>query len=194
MKQSSSDISRRTFLGSGAAAASLAAMPSAIHAQSTAATSPQKQRAKELHCDVLVIGGSFGGIAAALSAARMGKRVIVTEETAWIGGQATTQGVPLDEHPWIEEYGRTRTYAAFREGVRDYYRRNYPLTPEARADKYLNPGAGWVSALGFEPRVGIAVLDAMLAPHLSAGRIVILPRHRPLSVSMDGDRARAVTV
>ncbi|MGH7945727.1 MAG: hypothetical protein ACREH8_17890 [Opitutaceae bacterium] len=30
----------------------------------------------------------------------MGQRVILTGETSWIGGQATMQGVPLDEHPW----------------------------------------------------------------------------------------------
>ena len=71
---------------------------------------------------------------------------------------------------------------------------HYPLTPEARADRYLNPGAGWVSALGFEPRVGLAVLYEMLAPHLSSGRIVILTRHRPVALHMEGDHARAVTV
>ena len=102
--------------------------------------------------------------------------------------------MPLDEHPWIERYGRTRSYADFREGVRAYYRRHYPLTAAARADRSLNPGAGWVSGLCFEPRVGLAVLAEMLAPHLSAGRIVILPRHRPVAVEMDGDLARAVTV
>jgi hypothetical protein len=34
----------------------------------------------------------------------------------------------------------------------------------------------------------------MLAPHLSAGRIVIRTRHRPVAITMDGDHARAVTV
>src|SRR3546814_2583368 len=48
-------------------------------------------------CDILVVGGSFGGCAAALAAAKLGKEVIITEETSWIGGQATTQGVPMDE-------------------------------------------------------------------------------------------------
>ena len=31
-------------------------------------------------CDVLVCGGGFGGISAALSAARQGKKVILTEK------------------------------------------------------------------------------------------------------------------
>lgn len=149
---------------------------------------------REQRADVLVIGGSLGGVAAALAAARMGRTVILTEETGWIGGQATTQGIPLDEHPWMEQHGRTRSYAQFRDGVRSYYRRHYPLLDAARGDPHLNPGAGWVSKLCFEPRVGLAVLYEMLAPHLSAGRILILPRHRPVSVAMEGDRAKAVTV
>lgn len=113
---------------------------------------------------MLVVGASLGGVAAALAAARMGRTVLLTEETDWIGGQATTQGIPLDEHPWLERYGRTQSYANFREGVRAYYRRAYPVTAAARKDPYLNPGAGWVSKLCFEPRAGLAVLYEMLAP------------------------------
>jgi hypothetical protein len=120
--------------------------------------------------------------------------VILTEENAWIGGQATTQAIPLDEHPWLENYGRTRSYADFREGVRAYYRRNYPLTDAARNDRMLNPGAGWVSKLCFEPRVGLAVLHEMLAPHLASGRLLILTHHRPIAVATAGDAFRAVTV
>ncbi len=147
-----SSTSRRSFLKTLAAGASVTALPTLFGAQSATT-------ARELKTDVLIIGGSLGGVAAALAVARMGRSVILTEETAWIGGQATAQGVPLDEHPWIERYGRTQSYADFREGVRAYYRQHYPLTPEARSDRALNPGAGWVSGLCFEPRVGQAVLS-----------------------------------
>ncbi len=40
-------------------------------------------------CDVLVCGGGIGGIAAALAAARSGKRVILTERGFLLGGLAT---------------------------------------------------------------------------------------------------------
>lgn len=193
MSQSSkTPVTRRHFL-QGLAVASAAATFSPL-ARGQAAGTAAARGARELKTDVLVIGASLGGVAATLAAARMGRNVILTEETNWIGGQATTQAIPVDEHPWCEEYGRSRSYANFRSGVRDYYRRNYPLSDAARADPLLNPGAGWVSKLCFEPRVGLAVLYEMLAPFLSSGRVTILTKHHPVAVAMDGDRARAVTV
>lgn len=146
-------------------------------------------------CDVAVAGGGVGGVASALAASRMGLRVVMTEETDWIGGQLTSQGVPPDEHGWIERFGCTRTYRRFREGVRDYYRRHYPLLPRQRDDPRLNPGNGWVSPLCHEPRVALAVLEAMLAPEVSAGRLLILRKHRIIAAEPDGaERTAAVTV
>jgi len=150
--------------------------------------------AREIRADLAVIGGGTGGCAAALAAARSGLRVILTEETDWIGGQLTSQAVPPDEHPWIEAFGATRLYRAYRGAVRDYYRRNYPLTEEARGREQLNPGDGRVSRITHEPRVSLAVLEAMLAPHVSGGRITVLLQHRPLAADTDRDRIRAVTV
>lgn len=89
---------------------------------------------------------------------------------------STSQGVPPDEHPWIEQFGCTRTYRALRNAIRDYYRTWYPLTDEARGRPDLNPGEGRVSRLCHEPRVAAAVLDAMLAPY-AAGRL--RPAHPP---------------
>ena len=40
-------------------------------------------------CDVLVCGGGFGGISAALAAARLGKRVILLEQQYVLGGLGT---------------------------------------------------------------------------------------------------------
>jgi hypothetical protein len=50
-----------------------------------------------------------------------------------------------------------------RERIRDHYRKNYPLTPSAKAWENLNPGSCYVSPLCFEPRVGVKVLQEMLA-------------------------------
>jgi hypothetical protein len=185
---------RRSFLKAAALAAGTMAAPSLIVRKTSAQSPVPRGAGRELAADVVVIGASFGGTAAALAAARLGRRVILTESTDWIGGQATTQGVPLDEHPWMELYGRTRSYAEFRDRIRAYYRLHYPLSDAARQDPFLNPGAAWVTKLAYEPRVGLAVLHEMLALHLSAGRITILTRHQPVAVAVDRDHVRAVTV
>jgi len=146
----------------------------------------------ERSCDVLVTGGGLGGVAAALAAARAGRTVILSEPTVWLGGQLTSQAVPPDEHPWIERFGATRSYRALREEIRAVYRRERPLTPQARADPELNPGAGFVSRLCHEPRAAVAAIDALLAP--VADRMTVLRRHVPVRAETDGDAVRAVTL
>jgi len=154
----------------------------------------EREAPREMAADVVVVGGGTGGVAAALAAARNGLRVILTEETDWIGGQLTAQAVPPDEHPWIEAFGATRTYRELRTRVREYYRCNYPLTAEARARADLNPGNGGVSRLCHEPRVALVVLYEMLAPHLSGARLTVLLRHKPVAADTTGDNVRAVTL
>jgi hypothetical protein len=149
---------------------------------------------KDLETDVLIVGGGVGGCAAALAVAESGARAILTEESDWIGGQLTSQAVPPDEHGWIERFGCTAAYRRFRVGVRDYYRRHYPLTEAARHNPRLNPGNGWVSPLCHEPRVALGVLNSMLAPYLSNGRVTLLTEHRATSADVDSDRVRAVSL
>lgn len=149
---------------------------------------------RELRADVVIVGGSLGGCAAALAALRRGLTVILTEETDWVGGQLTSQGVPPDEHAWIETHGATQSYRNLRSQIRDYYRRRYPLTEAARAKVDLNPGNGSVSRLCHEPRVALAVLQQMLQPHRSSGRLKVLLESVPRTVEMDGDRVKSVRV
>ncbi|MCC7145620.1 MAG: FAD-dependent oxidoreductase [Phycisphaeraceae bacterium] len=148
----------------------------------------------QLHTDILVIGGSLGGCAAALGACALGKRVVLTEETDWLGGQLTSQAVPPDEHPWIEQFGCTRRYRQFRQAVRAYYKQHYPLTSQALRDSHLNPGNGHVSRLCHEPRVALAVLDQMLAAYRSRGQLIVLLNHKISAADVDRDRINGVTL
>src|SRR5882724_2513516 len=171
MKHAANQLRRRDFLKSlGLAAPLIVVAPGCA--------SLRTSRAKELSADVVIIGGGMGGCAAALAAARNGLTVIMTEETDWIGGQVTQQAVPPDENRWIETVGATASYQAFRTGIRDYYRQNYPLTDAARAKKFFNPGNSWVSAIGGEPRVALAVLNGMLAPFVANGQVTLLLWHK----------------
>ncbi|MET3510366.1 MULTISPECIES: FAD-dependent oxidoreductase [Plantibacter] len=144
--------------------------------------------------ELLVVGGGVGGVAAALTALRLGRRVVLTEEQDWLGGQLTSQAVPPDENAWIETGATGPGYAEFRRRVREYYRRNYPLTSGATARSDLDPGLGVVSRLCHEPRVAVAVIEELLSPWLASGRLEVLLRHRPVAVETDGDEVRSVTV
>ncbi|MGC1208890.1 MAG: FAD-dependent oxidoreductase, partial [Ornithinimicrobium sp.] len=126
--------------------------------------------------DVLVVGAGLGGIAAALSAAETGAKVMLTEQWPSIGGQLTTQLVPCpDEHPLIESVGRTRRYAQLRDAIRAHY------------GGASNPGNGWVSRLCHEPRVAEHALLGMLRSHLDAGRIELHTGWEPAAATtVDG--------
>ena len=149
---------------------------------------------REITSDLVVVGAGVGGCAAALAACRQGLRVVLTEPTDWIGGQLTSQGVPPDEHPWIEHFGCTRNYRAFREAVRDHYRAQPALTDTARGTNGLNPGNGWVSRLCHEPGVAHAVLRQMLEPEVASGRLRILTEHDLTAATTHADRVTSVTL
>lgn len=182
-------MNRRNFLET--ATVSTAATVSAQFFSPARAETRQFIR-NEFSADVVIAGGGLGGCAAALAALRSGLRVILTEETDWIGGQLSQQGVPPDEHQWIETHGATRLYRTFRTAVRSYYIRNYPLTEEARNLQYLNPGDGAVSRLCHEPRVAVAVLQDMLAPYQSSQQLTVLLEHKVTGADTTGDHVRAL--
>ncbi|MFD1143210.1 FAD-dependent oxidoreductase [Larkinella insperata] len=188
-------MNRRNFLESvtlGSAAASAFSPGMISPAQAEPRWTAPVKSSNEFSADVVIAGGGLGGCAAALAALRSGLRVILTEETDWIGGQISQQGVPPDEHQWIETHGATRLYRTFRTAVREYYIRNYPLTEEARNRQHLNPGDGAVSRLCHEPRVAVAVLLDMLAPYQSSQQLTILLDHKVVSADTTGDRVRAL--
>jgi hypothetical protein len=141
---------------------------------------------EEIACDVLVAGGGTGGVAAALAAARAGHRVCLLEETDWLGGQLTAQGVSaLDEHEHIERFGGTRTYCALREAIRDHYRR---LSPALAGQAHPNPGSCWVSRLAFEPRVALGVLERWIEPLVASGHLRVFRRAKAWSADVRAGR------
>lgn len=181
-------LDRRGFVGA------LAASSAGLWLPQQAAGSEPSSRRGGLRADVVIIGGGMGGCAAALAALRGGLTVIMTEETDWIGGQLTQQAVPPDEHRSIETHGCTASYRALREGIRDHYRRHYRLTEAALKNPTLNPGGGSVSRLCHEPRVALAVLQAMLAPYRGSRRLVLLLEHQAVAADTEGEQVRQVRV
>jgi hypothetical protein len=189
-------MDRRSFITYASILAGSAALKS-CNAFTPAIKTGKNRRStgsRELNADVIIIGGGLGGCAAALASCRNGLKVIMTEETDWIGGQISQQGVPPDEHQWIETHGAPKSYREYRNGVRDYYRQHYPLTQSARARQNLNPGDGSVSRICHEPRVSVSVLTDMLAPYMSNGKLQILTDYKAIGANVTGDNVREVEV
>lgn len=188
---------RRKFLKTMSAGGALLIAPTGLQGMPGVSSSDRVSvlRTEEiLTADIAIIGGGLGGVASALSSLRNGKTVILTEETDWLGGQLTQQGVPPDEHRWIEYTGSTKTYRDFRNKIRDYYKRNYPLKEYLKNDLYLNPGNASVSRFCHEPKVALAVIHEILAPYISSGKLTVLYRYKAVKSSVNKDIVESVTV
>jgi NADPH-dependent 2,4-dienoyl-CoA reductase/sulfur reductase-like enzyme len=141
----------------------------------------------DVSCDVLVVGGGTGGVAATLAAARRGCGVCLIEETDWLGGQLSSQGVAaLDEHPHIETFGGTASYYRLRRALRDYYR---SAATDTGASSDFNPGDCWVTKLAFEP--------AVVATHLKrvinqTGGVATYLRAKAAAVTVENDSIKSV--
>ena len=89
--------------------------------------------------DVLIVGGGASGVSAALQAARLGSKVLVVEETSWLGGMLTAAGVSAIDGNHRMPSG---IWGEFRAELYAYY--GGPKAVET----------GWVSNTLFEPSVG----------------------------------------
>ena len=149
---------------------------------------------KTVQTSLLIVGGGVGGCAAAKAACEAGLKVIMTEESDWIGGQFTSQATPPDEHGWIEKFGCTQSYRQFRNDVRAYYKKHYPLTIAALENPIFNPGDGWVSPLCAEPKVFLAVFDETLQPFVENGQLTILRNHIPIGADFSLNIIKTVSL
>lgn len=144
--------------------------------------------------DIAVIGGSLGGVQAAISACRMGKKVYMCEETDWIGGQLTSQAVPPDENRWIEEQGCTQRYRNYREQVRAAYKAMPNASELMRSQEKLNPGNCWVSRVAHSPKLAHKLLSEAVQPFIDAGLLTLEIETVAASAQTQDDQVQSVTV
>ncbi|MBC8121748.1 MAG: FAD-dependent oxidoreductase, partial [Gemmatimonadaceae bacterium] len=139
------------------------------------------QQTTQYECDLAVVGGGLGGVAAALEGLRAGHKVCLTEMTDWLGGQVSQQGVAALDEDTVQRREELfpRGYREFRALVRGRY--GEP-----------NPGRCWVSTLCFSPQTGALVLEKMLEPYRESGQLVLLKDTVVKTLDVEGAQVRAV--
>ncbi len=126
--------------------------------------------------DVLIIGGGCSGAAAAWQAAHMDVRVLLVEESPWLGGMITAAGVSAFDG----NHGAMGTgfFRLLRDTIHGYYG-----GPEGTA-------TGWISKTCFEPRVGARIFREFLA----ATDAEVWHHSRVEAVHLEGNRVVGATI
>lgn len=135
--------------------------------------------------DVVIVGGTPGGIAAGVAAARGGCRVVVLERTGHVGG-LVTNGLGATD---IATRGATGGFfTEFVTRIHDYYVQQYG--PESQQVKVASQGHH------FEPHVAAIILDRMIkeaGPNLTV-RLFKQFDASPAHVTIENGRLTGITI
>ena len=128
----------------------------------TTASSPQTQR-QDLQCDVLVIGSGAGGLATAVTAAKLGLDVVVIEKepvyggtTAWSGGWMWIPRNPLALRGGIRE-DRSAPLAYLRQEIGEHYSASH-------VEAFLDHGPAMIEF--FERHTALRFVDGLSLIHI----------------------------
>lgn len=133
--------------------------------------------------DVIVAGAGTGGVGAAVQAARMGRSVLLLEESDWIGGQMNAAAVTsMDEGvTLVRERGLYRELCGL---IAAHYQ---PLGINYET-------AYWNGHVCVEPRVGRRLLHVLLGDARGKGVLDLALRSRVTNVSRSGDTVTGVEI
>lgn len=126
--------------------------------------SPLPQAHEVWECEVIVVGGSLGGVGAAAHAMQTGAQTCLIELTPWLGGQISSQGVSA-----IDESRAMRSQQNFSAGWQSFKRtiRNQPLdlpdwTGMGDRQRVYETNSCWVGDLCFLPKAGAVASEQFL--------------------------------
>ncbi len=133
------------------------------------------QKIDTIQTDILIVGGGASGITAGLQAARLGVKVMIVEETPWLGGMLTSAGVgAIDGNNNLP----SGLWGEFRQKLREYY------------GGAKNIETGWVSNTLFEPHIGDSIWKAMAVKE--ARNLTIQYGYYPVLANKSGKRIHSV--
>ena len=138
--------------------------------------------------DVVVIGGTPAGVAAAIAAGRAGKSVILIEQSPVLGGVHSSGVIRLDDL-YVES--NSGVMEEFRQRVKAYHRTELAEDPLVKAHLTRNPRSPWNVAEGraWEPHTAARIYAEMVA---ETGNITSRFNEVAVGAVMKGNRVTGV--
>lgn len=126
--------------------------------------SPLPAAQETWNCEVVVIGGSLGGVAAASHAMQSGATTCLIELTPWLGGQISAQGVSaLDESQEMRsEESFTQSWANFKQLISQQPVKLPAWTGIGDGKQVDDINSCWVGMLCFPPQAGADAAEQLL--------------------------------
>ncbi|MBD0337059.1 MAG: FAD-dependent oxidoreductase [Cyanobacteria bacterium Co-bin13] len=122
---------------------------------------PLPQAAEVWECEVVVLGGTLGGVAAASHAMRTGVTTCLIELTPWLGGQISAQGVSaLDESRAMRSRDNfSPSWEAFKQLIRSQSVNLPSWTGLPSPLRVTETNNCWVGELCFSPKAGATAAE-----------------------------------
>ncbi len=154
--------------------------------------SARSAHAREIAADLLVVGGTESGCAAAVQAARMGvRRIVLVNDIEWLGGQFSAEGlVAIDENrapthgKWEIPFPRSGLFLEVMDRLEAHNEAAYGRR---------RPGNTIVLTTCM-PSAANRVFHELLAPYVESGQITVVSHMAPVAAetSEEGSRLTAV--
>lgn len=153
---------------------------------------------REVAADLLIVGATESGWAAAVTAVRLGVgKTVIVHDGSWYGGQFTEQGLAcVDENKGVGEVGwgvdwHPMKRSFHRSGL---FRELMDQIEWGNSAAYGSrmPGRPYHGPSTFQPVEAEAVFRKIIQPYVDAGRVEVFWNHLPESAEVDrsGDRPR----
>ncbi|MEW6305190.1 MAG: FAD-dependent oxidoreductase [Verrucomicrobiota bacterium] len=152
--------------------------------------------AEEIHTDLLVVGGTESGWAAAIQAARMGvKSITIVHDGEWLGGQYTEQALAcVDENKGVGKVGWGPDWHPMKRSFHRFglFKELLDRIEAFNTAKYGSPmpGRPMHGPTTFRPAEAEAIFRAMLQPYIASGQVKLKLNFAPVAAFKSDDATR----
>ena len=155
--------------------------------------------AETIQTDLLIVGGTESGWAAAIQAARMGcKSITVVHDGPWLGGQYTEQGlVCVDESKGVGKVGWGPAWHPMKRSFHRFglFKELMDRIEAHNIKKYGSPmpGKPMHGPTTFRPAEAEAIFREMLKPYITSGQVTLKLNHIPVAAMTSEGKVTGMT-